>query len=112
LWVVLSDPVLNPAKVLIVNLTGQYGYPTEDASCVLQPGEHEWITKPTLVLYSHAETRTAADLLRYRNSNRVVREYAAFSVPVLRRVLDGAARSPRLAIEFYDLLYDQGFISP
>jgi len=46
-WVVLSDPALNPQKVLIVNFTSWDRL--EDQACVLDLGDHPFIRDRTCV---------------------------------------------------------------
>jgi hypothetical protein len=53
LWAIISDPVKNPDEIVQVNFTtittitvtaGPSDDPSNDRSCVVQAGEHEFIT--------------------------------------------------------------------
>ena len=55
LWVVISDPVQDKERVLLVNFSSvKEGVPL-DSACVLLPGEHPYISKDTFVYYRHAQ---------------------------------------------------------
>ncbi len=107
LWVVLSDPSLNPDKVVVVNLTTFRGGRWDDPSCVFEAGEHEWVVRQSYVSYYDARIYTDAHLERLRNS-RSLREYAPFQASLLRRALEGAAVSPNLELDTLQILIDQG----
>jgi len=46
LWIVLSDPNKDAAKVLLVNMTTLSD--KKEKTCVLRPGDHPWIRHDTL----------------------------------------------------------------
>jgi hypothetical protein len=46
-WVLISDPVLDPDKVLSVNITSYD--PREDQACILEIGDHRSLTERSLV---------------------------------------------------------------
>jgi hypothetical protein len=52
LWIVLSDPAVDPDTVLLVNLTTYDS--RKERACILLPGDHEWVRKETCVNYQDA----------------------------------------------------------
>ena len=113
LWVVISDPSMNPNCVLIVNLTsvkvaGYDGY--EDLSCVFNGGEHEWIRHQSYVSYFDARQYTNKALDVLTSSARLTETYQTVSTELVERIHAGAAITERLAGEFEALLREQGFI--
>src|SRR4051794_35863754 len=65
LWVMASDPLPDPDRVLLVNLTKAINH--HDHSCVLKVGDHPFITLDSAINYSQCwilpET-TIVDLLK------------------------------------------------
>jgi hypothetical protein len=47
LWIVLSEPSLNPAKVVVVNRTSLESY--KEQFCIIEPGEHDYVSKRSCV---------------------------------------------------------------
>ncbi len=60
LWIVLSDPDLDPDGVLIVNVTTLTT--RKDRTCVLRGGCHQHITHESCINYALARVYTAARL--------------------------------------------------
>ncbi|RLJ18234.1 hypothetical protein DJ030_12680 [bacterium endosymbiont of Escarpia laminata] len=54
LFFVLSDPVGNPPKVAMVNISTKRNLPFEDHTVVLQPGDHSFIRHDSFVYYEYA----------------------------------------------------------
>jgi hypothetical protein len=67
LWFVLSSPVLNPEFVVTVNVSTYR--PRKDQSCILNPGDHEFIVTQSCVMYDEAECRTLEELEEMVASN-------------------------------------------
>jgi hypothetical protein len=110
LWVVISDPVLNPDVVLITNLSSIKGRPLEDLSCTFDPGEHPWIVNGSYVVYSKARSYTLAQLSTMVASKTLVLQAVPFSIPLVKRIHSGAVITRRLAQEHLNQLRDQGFV--
>jgi hypothetical protein len=60
LWVVVSDPVRDPRRVVIVSMTTYEGY-KEDV-CLLDVGDHPNISHKTCIAYSEARMTTLQTL--------------------------------------------------
>jgi hypothetical protein len=69
LWVVLSDPQLDPETVLIVNLTTFD--PRKEGVCILAAGEHPWVTHETCVSYEDAVITTLPKLYAAKDGGAI-----------------------------------------
>ena len=109
LWIVISDPAVDPNRVLFVNLT-TYD-PKEDQTVVLDVGDHPFIRQRTSVSYSRARLATNAQLEQLRNGNRLNLN-TPVTAALLGRLRDGAALSPRIKIGHLEILQEQGLADP
>jgi hypothetical protein len=107
LWIVLSDPNLDPENVLIVNLTSYDS--RKESACILQSGDHQWITHQTCVNYEDAVVTTLAKLNAAKDAG-AIRTNAKLSEQVLRRVLEGVLVSERITLEKADIVINQGLV--
>ncbi len=72
LWVIISDPEQNPARVLFVSMTS-YDIDKEDV-CLIQAGEHPRVTHKTCINYQLTRHRSyAVGRILYRGFERYVR---------------------------------------
>lgn len=63
LFIILTNP--NSAKLILrVNITKIYAGVFHDPACVLHPGDHEFITSPSYLLYSGATIQSADEIIR------------------------------------------------
>jgi len=104
LWVVISDPVLNPENVLIVNLTSLDH--RKERACVLNPGDHPWITHDTCVNYEDSLITTQVKLEAARMGG-AIRMQHQLAQAVLRRVLKGAVHSARMKLDNANIVVGQ-----
>jgi hypothetical protein len=81
LWVVISDPSIDPDRILIVSMTTYKPY-KEDA-CLLDRGDHRSISHPTCIAYGLAKMRPLADFQTLIDSNLLIPDD-----PVTPEVLD------------------------
>lgn len=101
LYAVISRPSV--PEVVLVNLTTLR--PRSDRSCLVDPGEHPFVTRPTCVAYQYAEVvptaileaKLAAGILRPRE-------------PLLMRIWEGATITRFLPLRCHQVLPDQGLI--
>ena len=108
LWIVLSKPELDPAHILIANLTSWRS--DKDQACVLLPGDHPFIRKKTCVNYADSKIVGEAkieDLLRIGRLQK--REPVA--MPLLERIREGAMQSRFIPLDHGQLLIDQGLVA-
>ena len=86
-WVIISDPAVDPEHVLMVNFTTWD--PHIDQACVLEPGDHPFITTRTCVNYPRAKEVSDDALEQYGRPPDF-----AFCLPSLRRCSAGCVRGP------------------
>lgn len=104
LWVVISDPRQDAEKVVLANLTSWKS--NKDQSCVLQPGDHPFITKQTCVAYRYARAEKLSLLLeRIKDGGLEPRE--KMMPDVLNRIRRGAMESKFAAFELQIVLGNQ-----
>lgn len=86
LHVVVSEPD-NAGQIAVVNLTSRRW--DSDTCCVIESGEHRWVTHETVVAYSHARVVLAQDLAR-GVEGRVLRLHDGVEAELLARIQHGA----------------------
>jgi hypothetical protein len=107
LWVILSDPVKDTARVLIVSITTLR--PHKDQACIIRRGEHLWVTHDSCVAYEHARIVKLEQLRGLRNAGKLVTQDPV-SAKLLTRMRSSAADSERLEMQYADLLIEQGLL--
>ena len=106
LWAVISDPLLDESKVVIVCLLSwQEHY---DQACVLEAGDHPFITHSTCVNYPGAriEKNTLFEQLK---SAGQLKPKDPLPDALLNRIREKAEDSD-ITSESYDVLRNQGFV--
>jgi len=106
LQVVLSDPAVNPSKIVFVNFSSQ---PYHERTCVIEPGEHPYVKKQTYIPYQFAYVLPLAYLEEAESSGRL-RKQAPLSSTLLQRAIFGASRSRRMATEIWDIIEGQDLL--
>ena len=106
-WAVISDPALDPERVLLVNFTTFDRF--VDQSCVLDVGDHPFITVRTCVNYPRAREARDADLEQLRAAGRLIL-LDPLRPEILKRIRDRAMDSVDMAIELADILIDQELV--
>ena len=106
-WVVVSDPDVDPHRVVIANMT-TYTIDRE-AACVLHPGDHPLVRHETCVNYRRAQVATndGLDRLVARGSLRLRQPVSA---EVLDRIREGAARARWIEDACWQVLEQQGLL--
>ena len=91
LWLIITKPFGTPPKVIIVSLTTQRD--GSDTTVVLGPGDHSFISHPTVVFYADARDVEASLLERLvaLDDNRLHRDPC--SEELLTRIRDGLIAS-------------------
>jgi hypothetical protein len=107
LWVVISDPSIDPQRVLVVNFTTRRK--DSDPACILQAGEHPFVHHETCVNYAGAKVVTGAQIQKLLQKG-LLTNHAALSAALLKRIRDGAAASERMSLDHADILIDQGLL--
>jgi len=108
LWVVVSDPVINPDRVLIVNMSTDRKI---DQSCILQSGDHHFVRHSTCMRYDRARLVADRDLESHLSRGDIRLDDPVSSV-VLDRIRQGAEVSDYIPIGCRQILVEQGMIEP
>ncbi len=101
LWIVLNEPAGHGDIALIVNVSTLR--PNAETTCILEPGEHPFITRDSYVRYGSARRADAADLAEALR-NGLLKPHRATTKAFLEKVRAGAKASPFLAEELRALL--------
>jgi hypothetical protein len=101
LYVVCSDPVADPAHVLLVSLTTFR--PKEETCCLIAAGEHPFVKHRTCVRYKDARIASAEAILNLVRASQMHRRDPV-SAELLARIRDGAGASDFLPEEHRRLL--------
>jgi len=91
LWVIVTAVNPQNGEVIIVNFTSQR--PHSDKTLVIQPGEHRFVGRPTVVFYSDARFVKLAFLEAAVNQG-IANQHDPLDPALLRRVQAGLLASP------------------
>ncbi len=108
LWVVISDPDPATGSVLVTSVT-TWTEDVRDHSCIIEPGEHPSIRVRSCVFYDSTLAAPARELDARRDRGALVM-HEPFTPDVLRRVMNGAARTAFLTFDQLLLLQEQGLL--
>lgn len=92
LWIAVTDPLGNPPKTVLVNFTTLRA-DTADTTVILEPEEHPYLSRRSVVYYQDADIRPAEPF--YEASRHS--SYPAFPdcpEATLQRIQDGILDSP------------------
>ena len=106
LHIILSDPKLNPEKIVTVNFTSRR--PDKDQSCLVEVGEHPFLTKPSCINYDNRLITEEQWKQCLTACSLILNE--PLSPSLLKRILQGAAISPYLPLGNHQILVEQGLI--
>ena len=109
LWVVVSDPLYDENHVVVVSFTTYR--PRKDATCLIEPGEHEFVTITTCVQYLASRDVKLGVLEEWLDSGRIVTK-APVKPDLLARIRQGAVDSPQTPYRAKTILIDQGLANP
>ena len=107
LWVVISDPLKGPDRVILVSVTTFETY--KEAVCLIMPGDHPQITHESCVAYQEARMTTLENLVALRAGNQLSIQ-TPVSADLLARIRDGVSRSRRIRHKYVEILLEQGVI--
>jgi hypothetical protein len=107
LWIVLSDPAVDPDTVLLVNLTSYDS--RKERACILMPGDHEWVCKETCVNYQDAVV-TSSGLLDDARIGGAIRLLSPLTGRILQKVRNGVLDSERMSLDHANIVIDQGLV--
>jgi hypothetical protein len=109
-WFVVSDPIKNPSKVLLLNMTSWGGGRGKDSDCVLDTTDHRLVKRKSCIEFGRPKVAKAADLHRLCSGERL-RNLGTVSGPLLTKILHACAKARNLAIEHRELLAEQDLIT-
>ena len=101
-WVVLSAPTLDNPKFVAANWSTLDDTCIDDA-CILNRADHPLITRPSTMIFSRARLWDS-DRLSSGIDQQALEVLPQVSAIVLKRIIDGARKSPELRQEWKDLL--------
>jgi hypothetical protein len=107
LYVVCSEPEIDPTRVLIVSFTTFK--PKEETCCIVAAGEHPFIKHKSCIRYKDARTPSVRDLMRLLDGSQMTRREPV-SAELLARIRKGAGQSDYLPEECRRILQDQFLI--
>ncbi len=107
LWIIVSDPLIDPDNVLIVNLTSLT--PGKDHSCILRRGDHPWIRHDTCVNYQDSQVTTLKKLIAARDGKALIPDSPLDPI-VLKKIRDDSLKSTKMPLEHADILIEQGLV--
>ncbi len=108
--VVISDPMKNPTKVLIVGMTSWDMH--EDQSCILTEHEHSTCVIPrTCITYSRGNAKASNAELDALVKAGLIKVFEPVSEEVLARIRKGATLSQRTSKDFKKMLIEQGLVT-
>jgi len=91
LWVVISEPTTD-GEVLCVNLTDLNNYP--ESACHLAIGDHEFITKPSAIVYKSKGVRLYPEkAIENGIKSGVFKQYPDFRMEIIKKIIAGAFAS-------------------
>lgn len=104
LWFIVSDPAFDGEHVVIANFTGFKSW--QDPTCIVDVGDHPFITKKTCVYYAKSKIVTSADLETQLSCGSIILG-EPLSPDLLKKIRDGAAASRRTPFPCKQVLRDQ-----
>jgi hypothetical protein len=90
LWIVITE-VSSEGKFIMVNLT-TLDEDIEDTSCILCPGDHPYITHPSVISYKDTKEFDTSFYDRALAAGRI-HSYDRFSQEIVRKIQQGALTS-------------------
>jgi hypothetical protein len=108
LWVVISDPSIDPKQVVIINMTTDRGI---DNSCILKCGDHDLIRHDTCMRYDRSRIETNNHLEQLITMGSITL-YKPVKAEILERIRYGAGVSNYIPLECRQILITQGLIEP
>lgn len=106
-WIIISDPAIDPIRVLLVNFTSYDRF--ADQACILEVGDHPFIKHRTCVNYPMAREASNADLDVLRERGRLIM-LESLSPALLQRIRVGAMESVDMELALADILIEQGLV--
>jgi hypothetical protein len=107
LWVVISDPLSDPERVLFTSMTSHDV--TKESVCVIEGSEHENLKHKTCIAYEYTKCTTLQNLNRLIEAGEL-RPQSPVSLEILARIRRGASLSKRIEFRYIEILCDQDLL--
>jgi hypothetical protein len=107
LWVIVSDPAADAERLLFVSMTS-YDI-TKEKVCLLDVGDHPFITHRTCIAYDFAKVAPLKALIALRDQGPLAMNQPV-SAELLERIRQGISLSRRINVEHVLLMIDQGLL--
>lgn len=106
LWMIISDPAQDTVNVLAVYFSTWESY--KDQACIVQAGEHPFVTHKTIVAYEFARMESAATWEKLK-ADRLAIPRQPLPPELLFRVRQSAHHS-RIRRDWFHHICDQGLV--
>ena len=96
----IDDGTGKGKRVLVVNVTTDYGTRGTDTTCLLSPGDHSFINNQSYIAYRYAELLPLQELL-----SQSIRYEGMVDTAVFERICQGVLESkhtPLRVVDFYN----------
>lgn len=104
LFIILTDPVGDKQEVLLVSASSVKKNLPHDTSCLLYPGDHEFIRHPSYVVYNMPRIETAPSLIKGAKLGQLIPK-GMIGEDVFTRICQGlldSTRTPLRIKRFYE----------
>lgn len=102
LFVIITAPTKSCDNILLVNFTSIYEGAHYDPACVVEPGEHSFITKKSYVLYNKAMIRSAKEIERKITEKKIFVHRESVSKDLFIKIVAGILTSKEIPTEIID----------
>jgi hypothetical protein len=105
LFVIVTAPTKSCDDILLLNFTSIYEGAHFDPACVVEPGEHPFITKKSYVFYNKAMIRSSKEIELKIRENKISIHSKSVSQDLFNKIIAGISTSkeiPTEIIDFYD----------
>lgn len=107
LWVIISDPTIDPHQVLFVSMTSHDV--TKEDVCLIEAGEHPFVSHRTCIAYGDAREASLEALGRLRDAG-LLRAAKPVSADLLDRIRQGVSLSRDIKLRYVELMESQGLL--
>jgi hypothetical protein len=113
LWIIISYPFGEPEQIIIANLTSWRTEATatelNDASCIVDVGEHDFVKEKSYIFYREAHFAKTKDFEEAINKGLVISQDDC-SDELLCKILVGASKSNLIPFGIINILQQQELI--
>ena len=104
LWVIISDPTIDGKQVVVVNFTTSH--PKKERFCLIQAGEHPFVTRETCIAYNFAKITSLAKLIQNRDQGDITPQDPVSPV-LLTRIRQGVPLSNLMPLKCVAIMAKQ-----